>query len=64
MAQIIVKDLMENSELDRKAMRAIVGGKSGPRLGIAPMPSGCFQNPLSFGSVSLLPGAPGLDLNR
>jgi hypothetical protein len=66
MAQITVKDLMENAELDRKAMLAIVGGRSaaGPRLGFTPPPSGYFQNPLSFGAIRLLPGTPDTGLER
>jgi hypothetical protein len=48
MASIVVKDLHQNDELDRKAMRAVTGGRSGSYLGIRGHHSGLFQKPLSF----------------
>jgi hypothetical protein len=45
MAKIVVKDLDENLELDRKAMRAITGGRSLSRLALPPYQSGYFQKP-------------------
>lgn len=57
MANIVVKDLAENVELDRQAMRTIVGGRASSSLGPALPPSGHFQNPLSFGATRLVPGA-------
>ena len=48
MATIVVKDLNQNVELDRKAMRAVTGGRSGSPLGMPRHHSGHFQNPLSF----------------
>lgn len=56
MANIVVKDLKENAELDRAAMRAIVGGNAGPNLGLALAQPGHFQNPMSFGAPRLVPG--------
>jgi len=56
MAKLIIKDLTENVELDRKAMRAITGGKSGPRVGMPSYNSSFFQNPLSFNQLKLIPG--------
>jgi hypothetical protein len=48
MATIVVKDLNQSVELDRKAMRAVTGGRSGPYLGMPQHHSGFFQKPLSF----------------
>jgi hypothetical protein len=48
MATIVVRDLNQNIELDRKAMRAITGGKSGSYFGMSQQQSGLFQKPLSF----------------
>jgi len=57
MANLVVKDLKENVELDREAMRAVTGGRtSAPSLGMAAAHTGHFQNPLSFGAPSLMPG--------
>jgi hypothetical protein len=58
MAKLVVKDLVENAELDRKAMREITGGSAGPRLGIPQYHSGHFNNPLAFEAIRLLPGGP------
>ncbi len=55
MANLIIKDLIENVELDRKAMRAITGGKSGPRIGMPAYNSSFFQNSLSFNTLKLIP---------
>ena len=54
MATIVVKDLTENVELDRKAMRKISGGKAGAYSSAA-YRSSFFQNPLSFGNMNMLP---------
>jgi len=51
MATIVVKDLMENVELDRKAMRKISGGKAGSHSSATYRPS-FFKNPLSFSALS------------
>ena len=48
MATIVVQDLKQNVELDRKAMRAVTGGRSGSPLGMPRHHSGHFQKPLSF----------------
>lgn len=56
MANIVVKDLKENVELDHQAMRAIVGGRSAAGLGPVAPHLGHFQNPLSFGTTRLVPG--------
>jgi hypothetical protein len=49
MATIVIKDLQENVELDRKAMREITGGWSRQRLsGIPSYQSSLFQKPTSF----------------
>jgi hypothetical protein len=48
MATIVVKDLNQSVELDRKAMRVITGGRSGSNLGMSRHHSGLFQKPLSF----------------
>jgi hypothetical protein len=64
MAQIVVKDLGESAELDREAMRAIVGGKAGPRLGGPAQHYGRFENPLSFSTLRLLPDAVKSGLNH
>ena len=48
MATIVVKDLNQNIELDKKAMRAITGGRSGSYFGMSRQHSGLFQKPLSF----------------
>lgn len=45
MARIVIKDLTENRELDRKAMRAITGGRSGIRMGIIRAQTGTFRHP-------------------
>lgn len=57
MANLVIKDLTENIELDRKAMRAITGGKSGPRVGMPSYTSSFFQNPLAFNELKLIPGS-------
>ena len=54
MANIVVKDLTENVELDRKAMRKISGGKAGAHSSTANR-SSYFQNPLSFSALNLVP---------
>lgn len=54
MSNIVIKDLPESIELDRQAMRAISGGKSGP-LGTSPYRSSFFQNPLEFADLKLVP---------
>ena len=54
MANIVVKDLTENVELDRKAMRKISGGKAGAHSSAA-YRSSFFQNPRSFSSLNLVP---------
>jgi len=54
MANIVVKDLTENVELDRKAMRKISGGKAGAHSSTA-YRSSYFQNPLSFSALNLVP---------
>ena len=64
MAQIIVTDLKENTELDRQAMRAILGGYAAPRLGVSPPHPGHFQNPVSFSNLRLIPPAWELDTPR
>lgn len=49
MARIVIKDLEESVELDRKAMREITGGWSRQQLSAIPgYQSGLFQNPTSF----------------
>jgi hypothetical protein len=48
MATIVIKDLNQNVDLDRKAMRAVTGGRSGSYLGIPGPHSNHFQNPISF----------------
>ena len=45
MAKIVVKDLEQNLQLDRQAMRAITGGRSLDRLSLPPYQSGYFQRP-------------------
>lgn len=58
MANIVIKDLTENTELDRKAMRSITGGKAtGPRMGAPTYQSNFFNNPLSFSQVRFAPGS-------
>lgn len=54
MANIVIKDLKENVELDRKAMRQISGGKSGLHSS-SPYRSSFFQNPLSFNALDQAP---------
>ena len=56
MANIVIKDLQENTELDRKAMRAITGGRSTQRLGVPSYHSSYFQKPESFNNMRLAPG--------
>jgi len=51
MAKIVVKDLTENVELDRKAMRKISGGKAGA-YGSTAYRSNFFKNPLSFSALN------------
>jgi len=58
MANIVIKDLKENIELDSKAMRAITGGKSGTIRNTLAHPSSSFSNPMSFSGLRLLPGIP------
>jgi hypothetical protein len=56
MSSIVIKDLPESVELDRKAMRAITGGGTGPRLALSsPIAPSFFQAPLSFTDVKLVP---------
>lgn len=55
MANIVIKDLNDNTELDRKAMRAITGGHSGNRMGIGRQPSSFFHKPQTFNELSLMP---------
>ncbi len=55
MATIVIKDLTENLELDRKAMRAITGGRSGTQLATPLYRSSFFQNPLSFADRNIFP---------
>ncbi len=55
MANLVIKDLTENVDLDRKAMRAITGGKSGSRVGIPSYNSSFFNNPLAFNELRLIP---------
>ena len=57
MANIVINDLTENTDLDRKAMRTITGGKSSQRLGVTARPTSTFNNPLSFSPVRLTPGS-------
>jgi hypothetical protein len=58
MTNIVIKDLKENIELDRKAMQAISGGRSGS-FSSAPMHhSSIFINPISFNNLRLFPGSP------
>ncbi len=56
MANIVIKDLQENVELDRKAMRAITGGRSTQRMGMHAYHSTYFQKPASFNDLRLVPG--------
>ena len=56
MANIVIKDLPENTELDRKAMRAITGGRSTQRLGMPAYHSSYFHKPESFNNLRLTPG--------
>jgi hypothetical protein len=58
MANLVIKDLKENIELDRKAMQAITGGKSGVFRSALAHHSSTFSNPLSFNGLRLLPGNP------
>jgi len=46
MATIVIKDLAASKELDRKAMRAIIGGGAGWRLGTPAYQSEFFQPPV------------------
>jgi hypothetical protein len=64
MANIVIKDLKENIELDRKAMRAITGGGTGQRLGIPSYHSSYFQKPVTFNDLRLMPGGLSLGENR
>lgn len=57
MANIVIKDLTEDTELDRRAMRAVVGGRAGSRLGITAPRPGHFQHPLAVTVIRLLPDA-------
>lgn len=57
MANIIIKDLTENVELDRKAMRSITGGYSGQRMGMPAYHTSFFQKPLTFNELKLIPGS-------
>jgi hypothetical protein len=55
MSKIVIKDLPESVELDREAMRAVVGGAA-PRLGMVSSPRSCFfAAPLSFETPKILP---------
>jgi hypothetical protein len=58
MTNIVIKDLKENIELDRKAMQAISGGKSGTFSSAPAHHSSTFSNPFSFNGLRLLPGFP------
>jgi hypothetical protein len=48
MATIVVKDLNQSVELDRKAMSAVTGGRSGSLPRHAPASFRLVQKPLSF----------------
>jgi hypothetical protein len=47
MATIVIKDLSESVDLDRKAMREITGGWAGPRMKLPAYRSSFFQPPQS-----------------
>jgi len=53
MAKIVIKDLTENRELDRKAMRAITGGKSGAWMGSIPVQTSTFRYPATGAGLNL-----------
>jgi hypothetical protein len=59
MTNIVIKDLKENIELDRKAMQAISGGKSGTFSSAPTYHSSIFINPIYFNSLRLFPGTLG-----
>lgn len=63
MAHIVIKDLVENVELDREAMRNITGGKVMQRAGIPSFHSNYFKNPCIFNELNVLPGGPDLTKN-
>jgi hypothetical protein len=54
MSKIVIKDLPESVELDREAMRAVVGGAA-PRLGMVSPRSCFFAAPLRFETPKILP---------
>ena len=58
MANIVIKDLKENTELDRNAMRAITGGKSGIYRSALVHHSSTFSNPFLFNGLRLFSGFP------
>ena len=60
MANIVIKDLIENVDLDRDAMRKITGGKAVQRIGIPSFHSNCFRNPCAFSELRVLPSDLGL----
>ena len=64
MANIVIKDLQENMELDRKAMRAITVGRSTQRMGMHAYHSSYFQKPATFNDLSLVPGMTHANNNR
>ena len=45
MATIVIKDLSESIDLDRKAMREIAGGRAGTRMHLPTQRSAFFQHP-------------------
>jgi hypothetical protein len=47
MASIVIKDLSESIDLDRKAMREIAGGWAGTRMKLPTQRSTYFQHPQS-----------------
>jgi hypothetical protein len=54
MATIVIKDLQESVELDRKAMRAITGGRSTQRAsGVPGFQSSLFQKPAPLDYLGL-----------
>lgn len=54
MAQIVIKDLKENVELDRQAMRRIIGGQNRQNLsGLPTRQSNLFEKPTFFDPFNL-----------
>ena len=54
MASIVISDLTESIELDRKALREITGGWSGPRMKLPAYRSSVFQPPQSTLDLKLI----------